>query len=283
MSKTMAIAFTMVLAALPSAARAATPDQSALMFAARAADGGLPSFVKATVGALPAGWTPPVPLPRSVPILGSLQRTSRGSTEVLYEPSDAGNAYAAYVSALQETGYVVIKARPGPFAKFGSASTVFQLYCRGLQGIDVSAQADGDDLRVDVLSARAGPLNGCTRRQSNSFAAIPVPRLVAPPATIVSVEGSSATSDGYTLAGAMTDTSTGALVSGNVTAPQLLQLYESQLTNAGWHVTASSHSADAGFASLTYAGGAGTWNAVLALYPAGKRAIHVRLLASGHG
>ncbi len=287
MVKALALGFTIGLAANVTAAVASTNDQRAQTFTERVADHGHPSNVKTTVGRLPDGWSSPVPLPAGAPILGVVQHIKSGFTEIYYQPSDPASANASYVSELKQAGYV---ETDGPDASadrgFRAAPkpAVSSLYCRGLQGVDVSLpQPDAEDLRVDILSTKQEPPNACVAQQplTGSPYDTPIPQLVGPRGATVDPGGIASFGVGRSAEGETTDAAFGALITGNVSPPQLLRLYQSQLVRAGWRVTAVAQSPAAAYASFSYGAHGTLWNAALGLSPAGTHAVRAQLIASG--
>jgi len=288
MVRALALGLTLGFAANVTAAVASTNDQRVQTFTERVADHGHPSNVKTTIGHLPDGWSSSVPLPAEAQILGVVQHIKSGFAEIYYQPADAPSTYASYVSELERAGYAEIdptnpSADTGGFRAARTPSTS-SLYCRGSQGVDVSLpQPHSDDLRVDILSTKQEPPNACVAAQpvTGSPYDTPIPQLVGPQGVTVDQGGIGSFGVGRSAEGETTDAAFGALITGNVTPPQLMQLYQSQLVRAGWRVTALAQSPDAAYASFSYGARGTIWNAALGLSPAGTHAVRAQLVASG--
>jgi len=208
--------------------------------------------------------------------------------EIYYQPTDAASAYESYVSELKQAGYAEIDPTD-PSADTGGFRAVRKpsassLYCRGSQGVDVSLpEPHSDDLRVEILSTKQEPPNACLAGQplTGSPYDTPIPQLVGPQGATVDQGGIGSFGIGRSAEGETTDAAFGALITGNVTPPQLMRLYQSQFVRAGWRVTAVAQSPDASYASFSYDAHGTIWNAALGLSPAGTHVVRAQLVASG--
>jgi len=139
------------------------------------------------------------------------------------------------------------------------------------------------DLRVEILSTKQEPPNACLAGQplTGSPYDTPIPQLVGPQGATVDQGGIGSFGIGRSAEGETTDAAFGALITGNVTPPQLMRLYQSQFVRAGWRVTAVAQSPDASYASFSYDAHGTIWNAALGLSPAGTHVVRAQLVASG--
>jgi hypothetical protein len=243
-----------------------------------------PPSTHVTMGALPSGWTSPVPLPAAIPLLGSVARG--WSTEIYYQPADSAPSYTAYSAQLQHDGFTI---KPSSLALGGgivqeSSTPQYTLFCRGDQAVTVTIPAGTtDDVRVSV-TVPASP-NGFSPCKASTEGvpriASPLPLFVAPPGVAVLPEWGGGTSYGYGPSGASARTSFGTLLRGNTSVAQLLAAFSSQLVQARWRVRASS-STQAGVANAVRDFGGSTWSTTLVVYPDVKAGtFHALVVASG--
>ena len=245
-------------------------NSPAAMLVARVV-GSMSQNTQATIGALPPGWTSPVPLPANVPILGAI---SYGSTRVTvyYAPTDAQAAYAEYTGVLKAVGFVQ-HPRNGPpnvvFTDAAASLPAFDLYCKDKQPVNlaVGGGAEGD-LRVTVTSAALG-LNPCIDRNDSRVPSSPLPALSSPQATNVTMIGGSS-SRGSGLNGDSIEVNAGALILGKASARELMKSYVAQMQRAGWRLSSSSIASNGGGAVFSFGAGEKSWNAMVAVFPTAK-------------
>ena len=99
----LALGFSLLIAGA-SRAHAQTSVDDALLLAKRIA--GVSVSAQGTFGGLPPNWTPTVPLPAAVPVLGSIANQAPGFVSIFYRPSDARQTFDAYVAELKGAGFI---------------------------------------------------------------------------------------------------------------------------------------------------------------------------------
>jgi len=264
--------FSIVVAiAVLAMTKAAFADNSpAAMLVARVV-GSMSQNSQATIGALPPGWTSPVPLPANVPILGAI---SYGSTRVTvyYAPTDAQAAYAEYTGVLKAAGFVQHPRNGPPNVVFSDAAAslpAFDLYCKDKQPVNLAVGGGSEgDLRVTVTS-EALSLNPCIDRNDARAASSPLPALSSPQATNVTNIGG-ISSRGSGLNGDSVEVNAGALIIGKTSARELMKSYIAQMQRAGWRMSSSSIASNGGGALFSFGTGEKAWNAMVAVFPTAK-------------
>jgi hypothetical protein len=236
-----------------------------------------------TVGALPPGWKPPVALPQSVPVLGTVQ-TPNVSTNIYYQPADAHAAAKAYMAQLKAAGYSEQFGAPGRGGftfTFSGAGREFTVMCRGATGVSFTVVSP-DDLRVNVPAVNAP---GVCANVNVSHVTTPVPDLVAPPNTTIQSSGSgvgwgAATSE---IVGS-TSMRSSAIVRSSLSLKQLMAAFAAQMQRAHWKAGSPFVSPQGASQSFTLDTPACKWSATLMLVrDAGSHGFRASLDANGTG
>ena len=214
-----------------------------------------------TVGALPRGWTAPVPLP-NIQLLGSVA-TPNFSTDLYYEPVDATSAAQTYAAQLQTLGFHRRMGGPGEASGFIGAAQItsgLTILCRGTQSISINVPAR-DDMRVSISSPQS--LGACGPREPR--VTTPLPELVAPPGTTVVADlgggsGFSAVpSSSWGYSQAVLDTT--------LPVERLMENFAAQFRAAHWNVQRAFVAKRGGLQSFTYDAGSRHWKATLFVSP----------------
>jgi hypothetical protein len=223
-----------------------------------------------TVGALPANWTPTVPLPAGLPILGSIGANG-GFVSIYYRPADARQALSAYSTQLTAAGFTNLSRSPVQAATGFAASANSSLFatedfanfCRDGQNVYVRmSTASNDDLRVEIMPKRNMP---CVRPVGPPAAppVSPLPTLIAPAGTTLVPTSGTTMSVGS--AGTMESISSTASIQGDIAVPALLSALASQLKTAGWSVASQLSGRSSAAASLRYQKAGQRWQGWLSI------------------
>lgn len=237
-----------------------------LLFMQRLAGYGGQSDV--TVGSLPQGWTPPVPLP-DAPILGTVRAGTQQTMTLYFNPANAQTAAEAYINQLRAAGFTTATSFPrlqtGGFV--ASTQPVRNSYfCRGTQLVSVVVPPDAaTDLRV-MIQPPSGAFGMCGQHpEMLSASAIakytsPLPQFSAPPGTEMAGAGTS-----FGAAGAASSLASTATITGNVTPTALLNSFASQLQHAGWQITDKAAGRDTAIMSFQISKPSTPWHGTLSL------------------
>jgi hypothetical protein len=227
-----------------------------------------------TVGALPPNWTPPVPLPRGVTVLGSVVKP-KFSTEIYYEPADAAQTAQAYAAQLQAAGFAEHSPFFGPRGfVFGEMRHRLTILCRNRQSVSIVQNAR-DDLRVSISDPAApGACAAPAPRVST-----PVPQLVVPAGvTLLSGGGGEAQ---WSSAGDTTSYASATLQT-PLSPKHVLAAFAAQMRAARWMPERAVVTPDTAVQSFTYRSGEVHWKASVVLVPDEKpKTYDVRFAASG--
>jgi hypothetical protein len=246
------------------------------VFFQRISDNGFPPqpTPTITVGALPPNWTPPVPLPQNITIVGSVLKP-KFSTEIYYEPSDASGVAKAYVEQLRAAGFTPHQAFPGQRGfVFGELRPTLMTLCRGTEGVSISTPA-ADDLRVIILAPNGRNVCGPSPMRIST----PVPQLVLPAGvTIVSGGGGSAI---YSSSGE-SSTFSEAVLQTALSLKRVLAAFDAQMLDARWKPQRAFVTAQSAAQSFTYNDGPLQWKATILVFPGEKPHMYdARFAASG--
>lgn len=255
-------------------AAAAASSTLADAFMQRLANVGVGETKTVTVGALPPGWTPPAPLPQSVPILGAVLGP-KDQIQIYYRPADATAALQTYAAQLRAAGFLPHVGVPG-HAGFVSGQFVppLTVMCRGNEGVSILSPGK-DDLRV---SFAASPALGPCAAQPPRFSS-PVPNLIAPSGvTVIALGGGGITWGQFS--GSSTFSS--ATFRTSLSAKQMLPLFASQLQQAQWKPQQTFVAPQGAAQSFRYDKGDQHWHATLLFFSGdAPHTYEARLDASG--
>jgi hypothetical protein len=278
----------MLLVSLLLAASLSTAD--ATLFAERLAQIGYGPPPVVTMGALPPDWTPPVPLPQSAPLLGSVFHVNNKSVELLYAPNDAAAAFSAYQASLQRSGFAPAHSVASVFASGGFVEQNPQrqnaLLCRGPQGVTLRL-LPGNDLRVNISSANMPAMfNPCTSARLSPEAMLGglavLPSLRAPDGVTVTPDAGGITTAGFGPSGASANITYGATFDGNTSVAQLFDTFITQLKSDGWRQDGTGQSQNGAFGAFSRDLNGQQWKAHLLVYPGDKPRLF-RGLLTGSG
>lgn len=240
----------------------------------RLANAGVGETKTVTVGALPPGWTPPAPLPQSVPILGAVVGP-KDQTQIYYRPADAAAALQTYAAQLRADGFLPQTGVPG---RTGFMSGQFlpslTVMCRGNEGVSILSPGK-DDLRVSFAASPAlGPCAATPPRFSS-----PVPNLIAPSGvTVIALGGGGITWGQFS----GTSTFSSAAFRTSLSAKHVLSLFALQLQRAQWKPQHAFLAPQGAAQSFRYDKGDQHWHATLLLFSGdAAHTYEARLEASG--
>ena len=254
---------------------AAVSTADATLLAERLAGNGYGAPPVVTAGALPPNWTPPVPLPDE-PLIGSVERVSERSVELLYAPKNGGAAFSGYEVLLLRDGYAPGRSEAPGFTRGGfvrqNLTSENELLCRGAQGVTLRL-LPGDDLRLNVLDARTpAMLNPCSpsshspQMMLSGFGAVPVLRV--PDGVTVTPDTIGGASAGFGASGVSTNVTYGARFDGNTSVAQLFGAFVAQMKHAGWIQDAAAHSQTGAFGGFHREIDGQQWRSQILVYAA---------------
>ncbi len=257
-----------LLFAAPTLSASAQTDSTTLFMERLVGGYGTPAEV--TAGSLPPGWTSPVPLPASVPILGSVRYNTQHSIMVYYNPSNGQAAFDAYAAQLRAAGFTTPGYQygtQGGFVATNAGPTRSGYFCHADQSVSVTLPPNTtNDLRIGISDAnRFGP---CSRPATAALIAAttrvtsPLPQFTAPAGTTIVGTGSNF---GMMSASASSLSST-ATIAGNPPPDAILRSLTSQLQRAGWRITDSAAGRESAIAAFRLDNAQAHWRGSLALY-----------------
>lgn len=258
--------------------------QTAVTLADRIADAGFGA--KVTIGALPDGWTPPIPLPSRATLLGSVTNPSSGLVTLYYQAPDRHATYDAYIAALAQNGFIAqpIEAPLRGFAPPESAGIPARgTFCKGAYTVYVLAPpAQPGDFRLSIWPPPGNQTQMCgSMRPATPQRVSPLPLFAPPPGTQFEPITNEFSGEFFSRSPELAVSA--ATITGNISLKDIWDAITSQLVAAGWQVSTTLTLTDTASAALTLGNGANAWRGVLMMFPGTKPGTRVAYISASGG